>query len=167
MAIASDRVDPELVRAPRRWDIGSIRRFMLVFGPLSSLFDLATFVLLLLFFHASPVRFRSAWFLESAASAPLVLLVVRTRRPFFASRPGTALFIAVVAVVVASVILPATPLGSTLGFCRLPAHITLAMALVVAVYVAAAEATKQALYRWADRRPPRAPDGNLVGTVAT
>ena len=88
MTIASDNVDPEMVAVPRRWDIRFIRRFMLVFGLLSSVFDYATFGVLLLVLHASPAEFRTGWFIESVASASLVVLVIRTRRPLFRSAPA-------------------------------------------------------------------------------
>ena len=91
MAIATDGVDPEMTERPRRWDIRDIRDFMLVFGAVSSLFDFATFGVLLLVLHATPEQFRTGWFVESVISASVIVLVIRTRRPFFASRPGRAL----------------------------------------------------------------------------
>ena len=85
MAIASDRVDREWIERPRRWDIRAIRDFMVVFGAVSSLFDFATFGLLILLLDSSPVRFRTGWFIESVISASLIVLVIRTRRPFYES----------------------------------------------------------------------------------
>jgi P-type Mg2+ transporter len=86
--IAGDRVDPELMRAPRTWDIHSIRRFMIVFGLLSSIFDIATFVVLRAVHGANATEFRSAWFVMSMGTELAALLVLRTRRPFWRSRPG-------------------------------------------------------------------------------
>ena len=117
LAISSDRVDPSAVRTPSRWDIGSIGRFMLVFGPLSSIFDLLTFALLLGVFHADATQFRTGWFIESLASQALVVLVIRTRHvPFVRSRPSIPLLGSLAAVVAIAVALPFTPLGTVLGF---------------------------------------------------
>ena len=85
MTIAGDDVDPELVEQPRRWDIHFIRRFMIVFGVISSVFDYLTFGALL-WLNATTEQFRTGWFIESIVSAALIVLVVRTRRPFFRSR---------------------------------------------------------------------------------
>ena len=76
MTIASDNVDPEMLAIPRRWDIRFIMNFMLVFGVLSSVFDYATFGVLLLVLHAGPGEFRTDWFIESVSSAALIVLVV-------------------------------------------------------------------------------------------
>ena len=115
MTIASDNVDPEMVAVPRRWDIGFIRRFMLVFWLLSSVFDYATFGVLLLILHASPAEFRTGWFIESVASAALVVLVIRTRRPLFRSAPSWKLLTATVLVVAVVVIIPFTPPARSAG----------------------------------------------------
>ena len=89
--MADDSVDPELVERPRRWDMRFIGRFMVEFGLLSSVFDFLTFGVLLCVFHASPEVFRTGWFVESLLTELVIALVVRTRRPFFRSRPGTIL----------------------------------------------------------------------------
>ncbi len=85
MMIAADHVDPEAVARPRRWNVAFIRRFMLTFGPVSSIFDLLTFAVLTWVLGATKEQFRAGWFMESVVSAALVVLVVRSRRPFFAS----------------------------------------------------------------------------------
>jgi len=148
MAIASDRVDPEWVERPRRWDVRSIREFMVVFGAVSSLFDYATFGVLLVLLHATTVQFRTGWFVESVVSAAMVVLVIRTRRPFYASRPGRALLISTVLVVGATLAIPSTPLGGLLGFEALPAAFVPALAGIVVLYAATAETAK----RWYFRR---------------
>ena len=104
LSISADRVDPGTLDRPEHWDVGFIRRFMITFGILSSVFDYATFGVLLLLLKASPDQFRTGWFIESVVSAALVVLVVRTRLPFYRSRPGRSLLLAtlVVAVVTAS-----------------------------------------------------------------
>jgi Mg2+-importing ATPase len=147
MTIATDSVDPETLGRPRRWDIRFIRRFMLVFGPLSSVLDYLTFGVLLLILRASDVTFRTGWFMESVVSAALIVLVVRTRRPFFRSRPGRSLMITTLAIVAAAVLLPFTPLGRLFGFAPLPVKFFGWMAGIVALYVILAEVTKRVFYR--------------------
>src|SRR6266498_1792109 len=106
MTIATDRVDAEMVDHPRRWDIKAIRKFMITFGLVSSVFDYLTFGVLLLILHATQDQFRTGWFLESVISASLIVLVIRSRKPFFKSRPSKYLFIATLIVVIVTVILP-------------------------------------------------------------
>ncbi|NPV59471.1 MAG: magnesium-translocating P-type ATPase [Actinobacteria bacterium] len=150
MNIATDRVDSELTEKPRRWDIRFIRRFMLVFGALSSVFDYMTFGVLLLILHASTDQFRTGWFVESVISASIIVLVVRTRRPFYRSMPGKALLVATILVALATTAIPFTPLAGVLGFERLPAVFYLYIAGIVLLYVASAEVVKRAFYAWAD-----------------
>ena len=89
LAIPTDNVDAEQLHAPAQWNIAFIRRFMLTFGPISSLFDFLTFGLMLGVLHAGPVEFRSGWFIESIATQTLIVFAIRTRRiPFYRSRPG-------------------------------------------------------------------------------
>jgi Mg2+-importing ATPase len=147
MTIATDNVDPEVSDRPRRWDIAFLRRFMIVFGLVSSLFDYATFGLLLWVLGANQDQFRTGWFLESVVSAALVVLVVRTRRPFFRSRPGKALALATAAVVAATVVLPLTPLAGPFELVRLPATFFAVLLGVVLSYGLAAEAAKHFFYR--------------------
>jgi Mg2+-importing ATPase len=151
MAIASDGVDAEMVSRPRRWDVRTIRNFMLVFGPISSFFDFLTFGVLLLVLHASPTEFRAGWFVESVISAALVVLVIRTRKPFFRSKPGVALRWATVMVVGLTLLLPYTPVASVLGFAPLPLPFLLLMVLNVALYIGSVEVAKQIFYRGSDR----------------
>ncbi len=106
MTIATDTVDPELVERPRSWNLGFIKRFMLVFGLLSSVFDYMTFGVLLFLLHATPEQFRTGWFIESVVSASMIVLVIRSRRPFFRSRPTGRLRIATGAIAVVTIALP-------------------------------------------------------------
>jgi P-type Mg2+ transporter len=149
MTIATDTVDTEWVARPRRWDVKFIRNFMLIFGPLSSVFDFLTFGVLLFLFHAGPALLRSGWFVESVVSACLVVLIVRTRQPFFRSRPSRYLLGASLAVIVVAVILPFTPVGALVGFAPLPATLLVALAVIVALYVTSAELAKSLFYRLA------------------
>jgi Mg2+-importing ATPase len=154
LAIPTDGVDAEQLARPSRWDIGLIRRFMLVFGPISSLFDLATFAVMLWVFHAGEVLFRTGWFVESLSTQTLVLFVIRTRRsPFFRSRPSVALATAAFAAVGVGAVLPATPVARDLGFQPLPGLFFLALALMIAAYLALAELVK----RWFFRTPAVVP----------
>jgi Mg2+-importing ATPase len=147
MTISSDNVDPEMVDQPHRWNIAFIRRFMLVFGILSSCFDYLTFGVLMLMLNATERQFQTGWFVESVVSASLIVLVVRTRRPFYRSWPGRPLRLATFAVIGVTVLLPFLPLDKLLGFKRLPVTFLLPIAVIVALYVIAAEIAKSVFYR--------------------
>lgn len=146
MTIATDNVDNEMVDKPRRWDIGFIRNFMLTFGLLSSIFDYMTFGVLLLILHANVKQFRTGWFIESVVSASLIVLVIRSRRPFFKSRPAKQLLIATLSIVVLTVISPYTPLAGIFGFQPLNVFFLLMLAVIVILYVALAEVVKRYFY---------------------
>ncbi|HYW00842.1 MAG TPA: cation transporting ATPase C-terminal domain-containing protein, partial [Candidatus Acidoferrum sp.] len=147
MAIATDNVDREMVEQPRRWNVGFIRNFMIVFGILSSVFDYVTFGVLLFLLHASVDLFRTGWFIESVISASLIVLVIRSRRPFFKSTPGKHLLVATLAIAVATLVLPYTPLGDLFGF-RAPSILFLiAMGLIVAAYIFSGELVKNIFYK--------------------
>jgi Mg2+-importing ATPase len=152
-AIANDRVDDELVQRPERWDIGSIRRFMLVFGAISSVFDYATFGVLLLVLNASMDEFRTGWFMESIVSAAVVVLVVRTRHAAWRSRPSRGLAAATAGAVAVAVATPFTPLAGVLGLVHLPWTFFPALAAIVVAYVLSAELAKQIFYRRLSRTP--------------
>lgn len=145
--IATDRVDPEMVAQPERWDIRSIRRFMIVFGGVSSVFDFVTFGLLLWVFSASAELFRTGWFIESLLTELVIALVVRTRRPFFKSRPGRLLLAATAAVTAITFVLPYLPFADALGFVTPSPGLIAALIAVTTFYVVATEATKRVLYR--------------------
>jgi len=143
LAIPTDRVDPEQLKAPSHWDIGAIRRFMLVFGPISSLFDFATFALMLFVLHAAAPEFRSGWFIESIATQTLIVFAVRTHRvPFLRSRPSAPLTISVLAVVAVGAWLPYSPFAGLLGFTPLPAPFFLALVGMVIAYLFLVEGAK-------------------------
>jgi Mg2+-importing ATPase len=146
MAIAGDSVDRELVERPRRWDIHFIRRFMITFGLVSSVFDYLTFGVLLLFLRAQESTFQTGWFLESVLTELLILLVIRTRRPFFRSMPGKALLSAVLIVAAVTVALPYSPLSKVLGFVRLPLVPVLVLIGITALYVLGSELAKRVFY---------------------
>jgi Mg2+-importing ATPase len=152
MTIATDSVDPEMVDRPRRWDIGFIRRFMMIFGLVSSIFDYLTFGVLLLLLKANPEQFRTGWFVESVISASIIVLVIRTRRPFFKSRPGKYLMIATFLIVVSVLILPYTPIAHLFGFTPVAPIFLIALALILASYILLAEVAKVFFYRSEARR---------------
>jgi len=145
VTIPGDRVDASYTRRPHRWDIGVIRRFMLVIGPVSSLFDGLTFVALLLVFHADRAFFRTGWFVESLATQSLVLFVIRTMGNPLRSRPSPALAATTIAVVVLGALLPFTPLAPALGFVPLPGRYFALLAAAVAGYLVVVELAKRAL----------------------
>ena len=146
MTIASDHVDSELVEKPRRWDVKFIRNFMLVFGPVSSIFDFATFGVLMLLLHAGPAEFRTGWFTESILSAAGIVLVIRTRRPFLRSRPSWQLAATTAAIAIVTLALPYSPLGSLVHLVALPWRFYPPLAAILAVYVLTAEAAKRIFY---------------------
>jgi len=147
MTIARDSVDPELVERPRRWNIKFIRTFMVVFGLVSSVFDYLTFGVLLFLLRAGEAEFRTGWFIESVVSASLIVLVIRSRRPFFMSLPGRPLLLATALVVVATLALPFTRLAGLFGFTPLPVSFIALVGAIVAFYVVAAEIAKKVFYR--------------------
>lgn len=151
MTIAGDSVDSELVQRPRRWDIKFIRKFMLVFGILSSVFDCLTFGVLI-WLGATMEQFRTGWFIESIVSASLIVLVVRSRRPFFQSRPSKLLALATGAVVLAAFFIPHFPLASSLGLTLIPLKLCAMITAIVLLYVIAAEIAKHVFYRGAASR---------------
>ena len=147
MTIATDRVDGEMVDHPRRWDIKAIRKFMITFGLVSSVFDYLTFGTLLLILHATQDQFRTGWFLESVISASLIVLVIRSRKPFFKSRPSKYLLMATLLTVIVTVVVPFTPLGEIFGFSRLPISFLLLIVIIVMLYLIAAEMVKTVFYK--------------------
>jgi Mg2+-importing ATPase len=120
---------------------------MFTFGLVSSIFDYLTFAVLLLILHATPEQFRTGWFMESVISASIIVLVIRSRRPFYKSRPGRLLSVATLVVVLATLILPLTPVGEVFGFTPLPVSFLLMMGLIVMFYILSAELAKKIFYQ--------------------
>ncbi|HEX2871763.1 MAG TPA: HAD-IC family P-type ATPase, partial [Polyangiaceae bacterium] len=149
LGLAADGVDPELVGRPRRWDMRFIGRFTIEFGLISSVFDFATFGVLLAL-HARPELFRSGWFVESVLTQVLVALLIRTRRPFYASRPGRFLLVGTLAVAALAVVIPFLPFMSAVGFAPLPLGTLAALGAITLLYGVAVEANKLRFYRTAD-----------------
>jgi P-type Mg2+ transporter len=147
VAIPSDRVDQTYLLKPRRWNVGFIRHYMLVLGPLSSVFDLATFAVMLGLFRAGPELFRTGWFVESLATQTLVIFVIRTAARPWASPPSRALAWNVAACVAVGTALPFTPLAPWLGFTPLPPLFFAVLLAMVVVYLGLVEAVKGRFYR--------------------
>ena len=148
MTIPTDLVDEEQLVRPSHWDIGFIRRFMIRFGPISSLFDFATFAVMLWAFDATAPEFRSGWFVESLATQTLVVFVIRTRRvPFLRSRPSRPLVASVLAVVIVGAVIPQSPLNDSLGFAPLPLSFFAVLAAFVVGYLASVEVAKYFFYK--------------------
>jgi len=145
-AIAGDRVDEEMLAQPRRWDTVFIRNYMVLFGLLSSVFDGLTFGVLWWVFQATPDEFRTGWFVESLLTELVIALVVRTRRPFYRSRPGHLLLITTCVVMVVALLLPYLPFSPIFGFVPLPAPLMLGMVALTLTYVFAVEMAKTFFY---------------------
>jgi P-type Mg2+ transporter len=156
MTIPTDRVDEEQLIRPSHWDIKAIRKFMIRFGPISSIFDFATFAVMLWLFDAGPSLFRAGWFVESLATQTLVVFVIRTRRvPFLRSRPSRPLLISVFGVVVVGAMLPQSSLNDTLGFAPLPIGFFAMLIGFVAAYLIAVEVAKYFFFRVHATTTPR------------
>ena len=149
IAIPFDRVDPEAVVGPIKWDIRLIQRFMLVFGPVSSIFDFVTFYALLHWFGAGQALFQTGWFIESMTTQILVVFCIRTRRPSFMSRPSAALVWVSVSAVVLAIALAILPLGHWFGFVTPPLMIFVFVIPVTIAYLVIVEVTKRLFYRYA------------------
>lgn len=142
-AIPLDRVDPEALLRPKRWDMGAVRKFMLLFGPISSLFDFVTFYIVLQVFQADESLFQTSWFVESIATQVLVIFIIRTATPF-RDFPHPALTAASLAAVAVALLLPYTFAAHWLGFTAMPANLLSALMAITMVYLV----TVYSVRRW-------------------
>ena len=142
-----DTVDEEATSKPARWDNHLVARFMLVFGPLSSVFDLLTFYALFKLFAAGQSLFQTGWFVESLATQILVVFAIRTRRPLLKSRPHSLLLAAALGLTAVALALPFTPVGAWFGLIPLPPLFFLYLAVAVGAYLVLVEAAKRPFYR--------------------
>ncbi len=144
LAISTDDVDREELETAQRWSIADVRRFMVVFGLVSSAFDLVTFYLLHAVFHAGEALFQSAWFVVSLLTELVVVLILRTRLPAWESRPSPYLLWSTVVVGGVALVLPYLGrLSGIFGLVPIPGHILAAMLGVVAGYAVATEIAKR------------------------
>jgi Mg2+-importing ATPase len=169
LAIPSDNVDSEVLARPSAWDIAFVRRFMMVFGPVSSLFDFATFFVMIKILGASHDEFRTGWFVESLATQTLVIFLIRTRRiPFFRSRPSGPMILVPILSATVGAALPFSPLATFLGFTTLPLAFFLILVGMIGAYLVLIELAKSRFYR-AENRPhamPRTEDQRHERRVA-
>jgi P-type Mg2+ transporter len=147
ITIPTDNVDDALTRTPQRWSIGIIQQFMVVIGPISSLYDFVTFGVLLWVFRASEALFQTGWFVESLTTQTLIIFVIRTAGNPLRSRPSLALAVTAMLVVLIGVLLPFTPLAATLGFVPLPGTYFLFLGGVTMTYLVLVELVKRRLMR--------------------
>lgn len=145
ITIPTDNVNPEVIRKPQRWDIRKIRNFMLIIGPISSLYDVLTFFVLLRVFHAGEGLFHTGWFVESLATQTLVLFVIRTPKNPLKSRPSSPLALTSVAIVIIGAVLPYSLVAGVLGFVPLPARFFVFLAIATITYLALVELAKRYL----------------------
>ncbi len=145
--IPGDRVDDTYLLKPRRWNVAFIRRFMLTLGPISSVFDIVTFVVMLRVFRAGEALFRTGWFVESLATQTLVIFVIRTAARPWRSRPSRGLLVGVLGCLAAGVLLPFTPAAPWLGFTPLPADYFAFLVVMTLVYLGCVELAKRGFYR--------------------
>jgi Mg2+-importing ATPase len=153
ITIPGDNVDEEYIRHPQRWNIGLIRNFMVLIGPISSIYDFLTFFVLLRVLHASEPLFHTGWFVESLATQTLVLFVIRTRLRPWESRPSPALTATTLGVVAAGIAIPYTPIAGPLGFTPLPAWFFAFLAPATATYLMLVEIAKRKLFPPQPMRP--------------
>jgi Mg2+-importing ATPase len=158
--IATDFVDVRQVRRPQRWNIRLIRNYMIVFGALSSVFDLTTFVILRWGLNAGAAEFRSAWFLGSVLTEVAVLFVLRTRGAFYRSIPGRGIVIASAIVAAVTVAIPYSFLAPVLGLIPIPADLFATIVAITVGYVVATEVVKRIFWTTGpltlSARPPTA-----------
>ncbi|WP_245458755.1 MULTISPECIES: magnesium-translocating P-type ATPase [unclassified Mesorhizobium] len=166
LAIASDNVDPDQLRRPRHWDIRFVRRFMISFGLVSSLFDFATFAFLLFFAHATEAAFQTAWFVESLLTELAIVLIVRTHRAFWASRPSPLLAWLTLAVGIIAIMIPYLPFAAWFGFVPLPPPVLAGLVAITALYLLASEATKRWFFGQENRKSHRKWAGQAIERAA-
>ena len=147
MPIPFDRVDAAEVRTPRTLDISFVRNFMLIVGPISSLFDFLMFYILLVVLKADEALFQTGWFVESLCTQVLVIFIIRTRGNPLKSRAHPLLTATSLSVVGVALLLPFTPAGVYFGMVPPPARFYLLLTAMVLGYLTIAELTKQVFYR--------------------
>lgn len=147
LTIANDSVDEEVLEKPRRWDIKMIRNFMFTFGFISSVFDYVTFGVLLLVFETREGVFQSSWFVLSILTELLILVVMRTQRPFFKSKPASLLLYTAIGVGLITIIIPYLPISSILNIEPIPPTILLSLLAIAALYIVVTEIAKYYFYK--------------------
>ena len=150
LGISFDNADHSELERPRKLSMHFIRRFMFIFGPLSSVFDLLTFVVLYYLLHLSESAFQTGWFIESLATQTLVIFIIRTKRlPFIQSRPSRYIIISAMGIVIIGVYLAFSNLGRFFGFSPISIQASLSIFLIVFFYLISVEIVKRWFYRQA------------------
>jgi len=148
LAIPTDNVDPEYVEKPKRLDIPFVKKFMIFLGPISSIFDLLTFFIMLAIFNATAPLFQTAWFIESLFTQSLIIFVIRTRRtPFYKSAPSRLLILSTSIILGLALMIPFTPFGELFQFVRLPLTFLVLLAGLIGAYLVLVELVKKWFYR--------------------
>jgi len=147
LGIAGDNVDREWEVTPHRWDIRMIRNFMISFGLVSTVFDIITFGTLLYLTGNMPNMFRTGWFIESLLTELLIILVIRTYKPFYKSRPCHFVLIAIIVIMGITIALPFLPFSSVFGFVALPLKVMASLIGISALYVIVSELMKHLFFR--------------------
>lgn len=147
MAISKDHVDEETILRPARWNTTLIKKFMIIFGTESSLFDILTFTVLLYTFKAQGALFQTSWFVESVVTEILILMIIRTHRPIFRSIPGTYLIWISASLIAITCSLPYLPFHEALGFVSLPVNIIIGMVVIALAYGVVTEYTKALFFK--------------------
>lgn len=148
ITIPSDNVDADFIQKPKRWNMKFIKMFMILLGPISSVFDILTFLLLLFVFKVPAAMFQTGWFIESIATQTLVIHVIRTKKkPFIESTANPKLLFSSIFAVVVAWIIPFTPIGTFFKFQPLPWYIMLTIVGLVAVYLILVEMAKRLFYK--------------------
>jgi len=155
MAIATDSVDVDQIEKPQIWDIKFIRNFMIVFGVVSSVFDFLTFGVLVFVLKAGPEEFRTGWFVESVMTEVLIIIILRTWKPFYKSKVSRPLLIAMILVMLITFALPYSPLRELLGFKPLTVSSMMLLGLITLLYIAASEVAKRIFLRRLARGYPK------------
>ena len=148
MAIGTDNVDQEHMMKPRRWKIKFIVQFMIVFGLVSSIFDIISFIILLYGLNATPEQFRTSWFFASVMTEIFILLVIRTDKLFFKSKPGKYLVIAIIIALIITIIVLIPPISLIFQFVLLPFLYIIIMVMIILFYTIAIIVTKYIFYRY-------------------
>ncbi len=149
LPIPNDKVDDEYVTSPKHWDISFIKKFMIVFGLISSIYDFITFYVLYAVFNANAATFQTGWFIESLATQTLIIHIIRTKKtPFIESTATASLIFGTLLVVILGAILPYTSLGKIFGFSPLSSDVLFAISIIVIAYLITVEIGKRIFYRY-------------------
>lgn len=151
ISISTDTVDEEWIKKPKKWDLNFIKKFMFIFGPISSIFDILTFIIMFYVLNANAALFQTAWFMESLATQLLVIHVIRTKKiPLIQSKANLPLLLSTIIFLTIGWLIPYTELGAIFGFAPLPMSMILIIIGIVIVYLITVELVKRRFYKTHD-----------------